>query len=147
MGERSRLAYERYRSRLGALPSRGELGALLRNDAHFMALYKDIYGEMVKPYLFSDHANKSFERQYRHLRRAVPAAFAPRVAGRESMRGLPPGRLPAGARRAVAAYLPADAHDQLLRAMAVAANTAAAWYSDCSAYLLRPVGEAVGDTR
>ena len=93
---------------------------------------------MAKPYLFSDHANKSFERQYRHLRRAVPDAFAPRVAARESMRGLPPGRLSAGARRAISAYMPADPHDLLLRAMAVAANTAAAWYSDCSAYRLCP---------
>ena len=111
MGERSRLAFQRHRSRLGALLEgnrRGELGALLRNDARFVALYKDIYTEMAKPYLFSDHANKSFERQYRHLRRAVPDAFAPRVAARESMRGLPPGRLSAGARRAIAAYMLAD---------------------------------------
>ena len=103
--------------------------------------YPEIAQIIAAPYMFSDHANKSFSKQYGFLRRKKPELFDFKhdttvqtfnMAQHARLGAHSPAhQLPVDIYKKIHEYARApDPHDLLLRSMAFAANSAFFWYSD-----------------
>ena len=117
-----------------------ELHALFRGDPHRIRAYHDIiYPAVSAPYVFSDHAAKSFERQHEYLQHRHPEVcdtsqpiLALALARRHVATHAPLGTLPPELLRRIHEYArnTAPTHEMLLRAMALASHVAWHWHSD-----------------
>jgi hypothetical protein len=122
------------------LGSMDELSKILEYNQTALDAYKKIGPAIAMPYMFCDHANKSFENQYTYLRRTHPELFAhhhhsictltlaqhPRLGAASPVQSLPQEMY-----KHIHAYArETSPHEFLLRSMAFAANQAFDLYSD-----------------
>ena len=111
---------------------------VLKNDADAIQAHDKIYRAIAGPYMFGDHANKSFARQYAFLRRTQPELFQWKRCEPATLtlilacdRRSPRSALPRELYMKIHEYArQPDVHDLLLRSMALATNKAFYWHSD-----------------